>query len=95
MLVWSTFDAVPAGEVMDRDDVFGITHPCEITIGTTIIVVRLPGTPPTECLSRIGRPSQRRRWPESIMARVSAIISSRTRPAAAHAVMNDARWMSA
>jgi len=43
--------AVPAGEVIARDDVFGIVSPCAATIGTTIIEVRLPGIPPMQCLS--------------------------------------------
>ena len=43
--------AVPAGEVIARDDVFGIVRPCAATIGTTIIDVRFPGIPPMQCLS--------------------------------------------
>ena len=50
--------AVPAGEVMARDDVLGILRPCAATIGTTIIEVRLPGMPPMQCLSTIMSPSQ-------------------------------------
>ena len=47
----SMVSAVPAGEVMARDEVFGIVRPCAATIGTTIIEVRLPGMPPMQCLS--------------------------------------------
>ena len=43
--------AVPAGEVIAREEVFGIIKPCAATIGTTIIEVRLPGMPPMQCLS--------------------------------------------
>ena len=43
--------AVPAGEVMARDDVLGHSRPCAATIGTTSIEVRLPGMPPMQCLS--------------------------------------------
>ena len=52
----SIVSAVPAGEVMARDEVFGMVRPCAATIGTTIIEVRLPGIPPMQCLSTtIGR----------------------------------------
>lgn len=50
--------AVPAGEVMAREDVFGIVSPCAATIATTIGVVRFPGKPPTQCLSITGETSQ-------------------------------------
>ena len=43
--------AVPAGEVIAREEVLGIVSPCAATIGTTIIEVRLPGMPPMQCLS--------------------------------------------
>ena len=43
--------AVPAGEVIARDEVLGMVSPCAATIGTTIIEVRLPGMPPMQCLS--------------------------------------------
>jgi hypothetical protein len=46
--------AVPDGLVIARDDVFGMVSPSAVTIGTTTIVVRLPGTPPIECLSTMG-----------------------------------------
>ncbi len=49
--------AVPAGEVMARDEVFGMVRPWAATMGTMTIEVRLPGMPPMQCLSTtIGRP---------------------------------------
>ena len=55
----SIASAVPAGDVIARDDVFGMVSPSAATIATMIGVVRLPGRPPTECLSTTtsGRPS--------------------------------------
>jgi len=50
----SITSAVPAGDVIARDDVFGIVSPAAATMATTIGVVRLPGRPPTQCLSAIG-----------------------------------------
>ena len=35
--------AVPAGDVMARDDVLGHSMPCAATMGTTSMEVRLPG----------------------------------------------------
>ncbi len=53
----SIASAVPDADVIARDDVFGISRPNAATIGTTISVMRLPGTPPIECLSTtIGSP---------------------------------------
>ena len=43
--------AVPAGEVIAREDVLGMVRPCAATIGTTIMEVRFPGMPPMQCLS--------------------------------------------
>ena len=43
--------AVPAGEVIAREDVLGMVRPCAATIGTTIMEVRFPGIPPMQCLS--------------------------------------------
>lgn len=42
---------MPAGEVIAREDVFGMVRPWAATIGTTIMEVRLPGIPPMQCLS--------------------------------------------
>ena len=47
----SIVSAVPAGEVIAREDVLGMVRPCAATIGTTIMEVRLPGMPPMQCLS--------------------------------------------
>ena len=47
----SMVSAVPAGEVIARDEVLGMVRPCAATIGTTIIEVRFPGMPPMQCLS--------------------------------------------
>ena len=64
----SMVSAVPAGDVIARDEVFGIVSPCAATIETTIGVVRFPGRPPIECLSRIGRPAISDRSPTSTIA---------------------------
>jgi hypothetical protein len=56
--------AVPAGEVMARDDVLGITTPQAATMGTTISVVRLPGRPPTQCFHH------RRKRPADALAHI-------------------------
>ena len=64
--------AVPAGEVMAREEVFGIISPCAATIGTTIIEVRLPGMPPMQCLSTTILRSHFSWVPASAMARDSA-----------------------
>ena len=50
----SIVSAVPAGDVMLLGDVFGIVKPAAAIIGTMIIVVLFPGTPPEQCLSIIG-----------------------------------------
>ena len=50
--------AVPAGEVIAREEVFGIVSPKAATIGTTMSVVRLPGNPPMQCLSTTSGLSQ-------------------------------------
>ncbi len=62
--------AVPAGLVIARDEVFGIVRPSAARIGTTIKVVRLPGTPPMLCLSAIGPDPKSSRVPLAIIARV-------------------------
>ena len=87
----SIASAVPAGDVMARDEVFGITRPAAATIGTTSIVVRFPGSPPTQCLSRIGRSGQVMRSPASSIARVRWVVSSRSSRPPAHPVMKAAR----
>ena len=64
----SIASAVPAGEVIARDEVLGMTSPWAATIATTIGVVRLPGSPPIQCLSTTIGESQRKRSPTSTMA---------------------------
>jgi len=49
--ITSIVSAVPAGEVIARDEVLGIVRPKAVTIGTTIRVVLFPGRPPIQCLS--------------------------------------------
>ena len=53
LVIVSIVSAVPAGEVIALEDVFGISKPAAATILTTIGVVRFPGKPPTQCLSKI------------------------------------------
>ena len=78
----SIVSAVPAGEVMARELVFGHHMPCAVTMGTTSIEVRLPGMPPMQCLSTTGpRPTsccQSMRRPTAIMASVRCSTSSRS-----------------
>ncbi len=62
--------AVPAGEVMAREEVLGNTSPWAATIGTTSIEVRLPGMPPMQCLSTTSGASQSSRRPLATMASV-------------------------
>lgn len=83
--------AVPAGEVMARDDVFGIVNPRAAMMGTMIGVVRFPGSPPTECLSSTISAFQDSRPPTSTIALVSPRTSPWSSGRAAHAVMNDER----
>src|SRR5665647_3807023 len=63
----STLSAVPAGDVIAREEVLGMVNPAAATIGTTIMLVLSPGIPPTLCLSRIGP------WPKSIVLPVEII----------------------
>src|SRR3989338_6644714 len=49
----SITSAVPAAEVIARDEVFGIVIPKAAQIDTTMGVVLFPATPPIECLSAI------------------------------------------
>ena len=85
--------AVPAGDVIARDDVFGMVRPNAVTMATMIGVVRLPGSPPTECLSTTMASGHDSRSPESTIARVRPRISFSLSGAAAQAVRNDAMWM--
>ncbi|MNY40701.1 hypothetical protein D3C86_1754590 [compost metagenome] len=70
--------AVPAGEVIARDEVFGQSMPWAATIGTTSIEVRLPGMPPMQCLSTTGCSCQSRRRPTPVIASVRKYTSSRS-----------------
>ena len=63
-------------------------------MATTMGVVRLPGRPPTQCLSAIGVRSQVILLPVSTMARVRAMVSATSSGRAEQAVMNEERWMS-
>ena len=72
----SIASAVPAADVMAREDVFGITSPCAATIGTTIMVMRLPGMPPIECLSTTIGSSQVSFSANDVRTRASATTSA-------------------
>ncbi len=74
----SMVSAVPAGEVMARELVFGQSMPWAATIGTTSIEVRLPGMPPMQCLSTTGCSRQSSRRPTRIIASVRKNTSSRS-----------------
>ena len=78
--------AVPAGEVIAREEVLGITRPLAAAMATTSGVVRLPGRPPTQCLSTTSGEGQARRWPTSTMARVRCTVSASSSGRAAVAV---------
>ncbi len=83
----SMVSAVPAGEVIAREDVLGMSRPLAATIATTMGVVRLPGRPPTQCLSSTCTPlPQSKRCPHSTMAWVMAMVSGRLRLVEAQAV---------
>ena len=72
----SIVSAVPAGEVMAREEVFGIGRPWAATIGTTTIEVRLPGMPPMQCLSTTTGVGQTSCVPACAIAPVRARSSS-------------------
>jgi hypothetical protein len=75
----SIVSAVPAGDVIARDEVFGISIPCAATIGTISIDVRFPGMPPMLCLSTTGFSCQSSRRPAAVIASVRNSTSSRSR----------------
>ena len=83
--------AVPAGDVIAREDVFGMVKPSAATMDTTIGVVRFPGSPPTECLSTTTSDFQDSLSPASTIAWVRASISSSSSGRVAHAVTKDER----
>ena len=87
----SMVSAVPAGEVIARDEVFGINCPAAATMATTIGVVRLPGNPPTQCLSSTRALPQSSVSPAACIACVSAVVSGRSSRSPAQAVTNAAR----
>ena len=82
--------AVPAGEVMARLEVLGISMPWAATMGTTSMLVRFPGMPPMQCLSATRGSSQSSRSPVATMARVRYSTSSRSMPVSAQATRNAA-----
>ena len=71
----SIVSAVPAGDVIAREDVFGMIRPRLARIATTMGVVRLPGRPPMQCLSRTISRSQSSCSPTLTMAPVRDVIS--------------------
>ena len=83
----SIVSAVPAGDVMAREEVLGMTRPKAAQIATMMGVERLPGKPPTECLSAMMAWPQARRLPVSTMAWVMAMISPDDIGCAAQAVI--------
>ena len=73
------------------EEVFGMTNPAAAMIGTTIMLVRLPGRPPMQCLSATLGASQCNLSPALIIAAVSATVSARSRRSPAQAVTKAAR----
>ncbi len=71
----STRSAVPAGEVIALEEVFGMVYPAAATMGTISIDVLSPGMPPTLCLSRIGVFPKSSVLPVLIMALDRASVS--------------------
>jgi hypothetical protein len=80
--------AVPEGLVMAREEVLGTTTPRDARIGTTTMVVRLPGMPPMQCLSATGPDPKSSCAPQWIMAFVNATSSSASSRRKAHASTN-------
>jgi len=76
----SIVSAVPAGLVMLLDDVFGTYTPAAASIGTTTIVVLLPGTPPIQCLSNTGELSICSTCPFATIALVKETVSVIVKP---------------
>ena len=74
----SMVSAVPAGEVIARDEVLGQSMPWAATIGTTSIEVRLPGIPPMQFLSTTGCSCQSSWRPTLAMASLRKYTSSRS-----------------
>ena len=76
----STRSAVPAGEVMAREEVLGIVYPAAATMGTTSMLVLSPGMPPTLCLSRMGPGPKSRLFPVATIALDKASFSAVLKP---------------
>ena len=74
--------------VIARDEVFGTVSPSDARIGTTIMVVRLPGIPPMQCLSATTFASNESREPQAIIDSVNAISSPVSRRRSAQASTN-------
>ena len=87
----SIVSAVPAGDVMAREEVFGTVKPRLAKIATTIGVVRFPGRPPTQCLSMTMSVFQSSCSPTFTMAPVSEVISSMSRLSVEQAEIKAAR----
>lgn len=90
----SITSAVPAGQVIARDHVFGNVSPAAAAMATTMGVVRLPGNPPMQCLSAMGVRPQSIRSPTSTIARVRSIVSWRSIRPPAQALRKAAICMS-
>jgi hypothetical protein len=71
----STMSAVPAAELMAREEVLGMRSPAAATIGTTRRVTLFPGTPPTEWKSKTGPRSNWIVSPVVTMALVRSTVS--------------------
>ena len=80
----SIASAVPAAEVIAREEVLGIVSPAAAAIGTTTMLTLVPGMPPRECLSATTGAAQRRRreCAARLRARATVSPSSRLRAAA-------------
>src|SRR5208283_2039838 len=76
----STRSAVPAGEVIAREDVLGIVNPAAATMGTTNMEVLSPGIPPTLCLSSIGPSPKLSVFPVATIALDRASFSLELKP---------------
>ena len=87
-VITSIVSAVPAGDVIALDEVFGKVKPAAVTMATTIGVVLFPGKPPTQCLSTTISLFQFRRVPLSIIAFVRPMISANVRLFPEQAVIN-------
>src|SRR5680860_211333 len=76
IVITSMVSAVPAGDVMAREEVLGMVNPKAVTMDTMMGVVLFPGSPPIQCLSTTNFFSQLMRCPDEIIAWVRKVISS-------------------